>query len=171
MKPGISKARTVVLPIVAAVLLLLGCGDETSNRLTLDQGEAAARAAIQQMNVDLPGAEGTREGRFEFESIGDLDGDGVYEVSARRLTSGNMGHIGGLVFRLDGDSLVYLKTSSATERSGGSLVFTGDRALLSYRAWLPNDPHCCPSLTVTEVIRYDASTGFSRLSIDTAIVQ
>jgi len=152
-----SKYRLLTLLVVLAVAVLAaGCGGDSQPSMTGQQAEQAAKRAVAQLGDE-----------FEFESIADLDHDGVYEVSTRQHMTGNMGWMGGIVFRLEADSLVYVEASRATERGGGSLVFDSDQAILTYSAWRQTDPHCCPSMKVTEILSYQARTGFRRLSCDT----
>jgi hypothetical protein len=144
----------------------VSCQNYRKPSMTIEQARLAVEKAIPRL-TDLPEPLGSNWSDYVIDDIADVNGDGVYEVALTQKVEGSMGSIGGHVFRLEGDRLVYIHASRKLGRGQGNIHFKEGKVILTSPAWGPEDAHCCPSLKVIEIYDYNNGQGFALISIDT----
>ncbi len=162
--------NAILMSLLVTLASLICCAPEQQPALDNDAATKAANLAIQKFTSWVEPM-WPDPSLYEIEDIYDLDGDGSYEVSFRQRVDGNMGWISGLVFRLEGDSLVLFPQLAFLQRSGGETRFYRDAVVVSYRAWESMDAHCCPSLTVRDSLSLSADGVLTPRSSDTIRVR
>jgi hypothetical protein len=106
--------------------------------------------------LDSPGA-GIISRLVDSVQIIDLAGDGAPEVAVGILTAGaGEGPLELWVLSMDGE----LRTEYFVRTTrGGEVFLEGDRIILEFGLYRPQDPACCPSRVERQVIGYDQATG------------
>jgi hypothetical protein len=117
--------------------------------------EAPPGAAAPGRLLDSPGMELVSR-LVDSVQIVDLAGDGASEVAVGILTAGaGEGPLELWVLSMDGE----LRTEYFVRTTrGGEVFLEGDRIVLEFGLYRPQDPACCPGRIERQVIGYDQAT-------------
>jgi hypothetical protein len=149
-------------------LVFMFCSNIKKPSMTIDEARDTAEKALPFL-TDLQEPLSPNWMDYQVEDIADIDSDGIFEVALIQQVEGSMGYIGGNIFRLEGGRLVYIQSSRKLGRSQGTVKFSRNQIVLTSPAWAPEDQHCCPTLQIEEIFKYDKLSGFTPISVDTTL--